>query len=172
MVVTSKKRRAARRNIKKAQAKWRGMTARQHSLTQPQGRGRKRPGTGGGGKFYRIEVRPKGEFVSYRIQDVGKRGHLERLAGRRSSGSWDTVSWLIGKSDAHVTRDGQLVIDSPGARTALKQIRGPIKHLKGDIFGAKPRKNVPESAKPTAAQRRAQKANIKKAQAARRKKRQ
>jgi hypothetical protein len=39
--------------------------------------------------------------------------------------------------------------------------------LKGDMFKAKPRPNVPEREKPTLAQRRARAANIKKAQAAR-----
>lgn len=169
-MATRKQTTAAKRNIKKAQAAWKGMTKRQHSLAQPQGRGRKKPGTTGKGKFYRIEVRPKREFVTFRVQDVGKKGGLERLAGRRSSGSWDTVTWLVSKEEAHVGPNGQLVIDSPRAKTALKQIRGPITHVKGDVFAAHPRKNVPESAKPTPAMRRAQKANIKKAQQARRKK--
>ena len=128
-------------------------------------RRRKNPGQGGG-KFYRIEVRPKSEFVTFRTQDVGKKGHLERLAGKRSSGSWDTITWLVSKQDAH--REGKtLVIDSLRVRTALKQIRGTITHKKGDVFSAKPRKNVSEKDKPTAAQRKAQKRNIKKAQAAR-----
>ncbi len=144
------------------------MTKRQHSLAQPEGRGRRKPGTTGKGKFYRIEVRPKGEFVTFRNQDVGKKGGLERLAGKRSSGSWDTVSWLIGKDKAHV-QNGHLMIDDPRARTVLKSIRGHIVHVKGDVFKAHPRKNVPEAMKPTPAMRRAQKANITKAQAARRK---
>lgn len=143
------------------------MSHRQRALAQPQGPGRKKPGTTGKGNFYRIEVRPKGEFTSFRIHDVGKKGGLERVAGRRSSGSWGTVSWLISKEDAHVS-NGHLVISDPKARTALKQIRGPIVHVKGDVFHAHPRKNVPEAAKPTAAMRRAQRANIKKAQQARR----
>jgi hypothetical protein len=163
-----KQRAAAKRNVKKAQAAWKGMTKRQHSLAQPEGRGRKKPGTTGKGKFYRIEVRPKGEFTSFRVQDVGKKSGLERLAGRRTSGSWDTATWLVEKTKAHVTAKGQLVIDDPKAKTALAQIRGPIVHKKGDVFAAHPRKNVPESAKPTPAMRRAQKTNIKKAQAARR----
>ncbi len=157
---------ATRKNIKKAQAKWKGMTHRQHALAQPQGRARKLPGTTGRGKFYRIEVRPKGEFISFRNQDVGRKGGLERLAGRRSSGSWDTVSWLIAKKDAKVVR-GKLTITDPNVRTALKQISGRIVHVKGDVFKAHPRRNVPEAAKPTLAMRRAQKANIKKAQRAR-----
>jgi hypothetical protein len=61
-----------------------------------------------------------------------------------------------------------LVIDNPLARTALRGIRGPIKHLKGDIFTARPRRDIPESEKPTAAQRRARAANIRKAIRARR----
>lgn len=167
-MATTKQRRAAKKNIKRAQKVWKGMTKRQHSLAQPQGRGRMKPGASGKGHFYRIMVRPKDEFVSFRVQDVGKRGGLERLAGRRSSGSWDTVSWLVSKDAARVGPNGQLKITGAKEKTALKQIRGPIMHVKGDIFRAHPARNVPESEKPTLAMRRAQRMNIKKAQAARR----
>ncbi len=129
---------------------------------------RKAPGSTGKGKFYRIELRPKGQFSSFRVQDVGKKGGLERLAGHRASGSWDTVSWLISKDKAEVV-NGHLNIAGTKDKSILKQIKGPIVHVKGDIFRAHPR-NVPEAKKPTTAMRRAQKANIKKAQAARRKK--
>ncbi len=167
-MATQKQIRAARRNIRKAGRVWRGMSKREHSLAQPQGRGRKKPGTTGRGNFYRIEVRPKGEFKTFRVQDVGRRGGLERLAGKRSSGSWDTVSWLVSKDAAHIDARGRLQIDDPRARTVLKNIRGRIVHLKGDVFRAHPRRNVPEREKPTPAQRRAQRQNIKKAQRARR----
>ena len=40
-------------------------------------------------------------------------------------------------------------------------------HVRGDLFEARPRRNVPEKDKPTPAQRRARAANVKKAQAAR-----
>lgn len=130
---------------------------------------RKAPGTGGKGKFFRIVVRPKQEFSSFRIQDVGSRGHLERLAGHRPSGSWDTVSWLVSKDDAHVG-GGRLVITNKKVKEAVeKGTSGRITHVKADVFQAHPAKNVPEKSKPTRAQRLAQKKNIKKAQAARRK---
>lgn len=158
-MATQKQKTAARKNIKKAQQKWKSMTKRQHTLAQPQGRGRKLPGTTGKGKFYRIEIRPKGEFITFRNQDVGKKGGLERLAGRRSSGSWDTVSWLVSKTGAHVDAHGHLKIDDPKMHTALKQIRGRIVHVKGDVFRAHPRRNIPESEKPTLAQRRAWRKN-------------
>lgn len=167
-MATRKQTSIARKNIKKAQAKWKSMTKRQHALAQPQGPSRKKPGTTGKGRFYRIEVRPKTEFVTFRNQDVGKKGDLQRLAGKRSSGSWDTVSWLVEKDTAHVDSKGRLVIDDPKVKESLeKGIRGPVKHLKGDIFTAYPRKNVPERAKPTAPQKRTRMANIKKAQRAR-----
>lgn len=130
---------------------------------------RKAPGTTGKGKFYRIELRPKGQFTRFRIQDVGRKGGLERLAGHRRSGSWDTVSWLISKDKAAVVK-GHLKITGVKDRSVLKQIRGPIVHVKGDVFRAHPR-NVPEAKKPTSAMRRAQRANIKKAQRARAKRR-
>lgn len=127
---------------------------------------RKAPGSTGKGNFYRINIRPKGDFTSFRMQDVGEKGGLERLAGHRASGSWDTVTWLVEKKDAHV-KNGHLIITDAKAKSVLKNISGHIYHVKGDIFRAHPRKNVPEAAKPTPAMRRSQKANLKKARKAR-----
>ena len=107
--------------------------------------GRKKPGSGGRGNYYHIEVREGDDFETFRTQDVGDPGHLQRVSGKRASGSWATVKWLVGKEDAHV-EDGKLV---------------------GDRFKSKPRQNVAERAKPTAAQQRARRQNIKKAQTAR-----
>ena len=66
---------------------------------------RAKPGARGSGGFFHIQVRPRSDFVFFRNQDVGRRGGIERVAGRRKNGSWDTQKWLIGKSEAH--RDGQ-----------------------------------------------------------------
>jgi hypothetical protein len=65
--------------------------------------------------------------------------------------------------------DGKLVGDTQEARDLLKRLRSKPVHIRGDRFKAKPRRNVPERSKPTAAQTRARKKNIKKAQAAREK---
>src|SRR3989339_274055 len=112
-MATKKQIEASKKNIKKAQEKWKSMTHRQHALVQPQGRARKKPGSIGEGNFFRITIRPKGEFVSYKNHDIG---------------------------------------------------------IKGDIFEAKPKKNVPEKNKPTTLMKKAQRENIKKAQNARWKK--
>lgn len=131
-----------------------------------QARSRARPGTGGSGRYYRVEVRPKGGFEIFRYQDVGRPGHVKRLAGKRPSGTWADAAWLISKTDAHV-RNGVLVADTPGARKVLKNI-GPARLVSGSLFRGHPRKNVPEGAKSTPAQRRARAQNIRKARAARR----
>ena len=164
-MISKKQEKAARKNIKKAWEKWQGMTNRQHALFQPEGRKRAKPGTTGKGEYYRIVVRPKEEFVTFRIQDVGKPGMIQRLAGKKSSGSWDDQTWLISKSIAHLEGD-TLVADSSDAREILDMI-GPVIHLKGDIFQVHPRKNIPESEKPTKAQKQARMENIQKAQEAR-----
>ncbi|HET6846315.1 MAG TPA: hypothetical protein VFH29_05735 [Anaerolineales bacterium] len=130
-------------------------------------RSRARPGAGGG-KYFRIEVRPKSDFVFFRTQDVGRKGHIQRVAGRRKSGSWATVTWLIGKEDAHL-QNGRLVPDSVAARKLLEQLGSRPLHTQGDRFKASDRPNVPERSKPTGPQRRARAANIQKAQAARHK---
>lgn len=128
---------------------------------------RKKPGSTGQGDYYHVEVRPRGDFVSFRTQDVGDPGHIQRVAGKRESGSWATVKWLIDKNDAHVEGDN-LVGDTQEAKDLLKKLRSKPVHKSGDLFEAKPRRNVPERSKPTSAQRKARSQNIKKAQAAKR----
>lgn len=130
---------------------------------------RKKPGSTGKGEYYHIEVRPKSEFVSFRTQDVGRKGHIQRVAGKRSSGSWATAKWLIGKEDAHV-QGSKLIPDTKDAKEVIKQLGSQPVHVIGDRFKARPRPDVPERAKPTPAQQRARRENIKKAQAARHRK--
>jgi hypothetical protein len=130
-------------------------------------RKRAKPGARGSGRFFHIQVRPRGEFVTFRNQALGG---VERVAGRRANGSWDTQKWLIAKTDAH--RVGtRLEADTAGARKVLSTLGSVPRHLGGDRFIAKPRRDIPEREKPTRAMRRAQLANIKKAQAAVRKRR-
>ena len=61
--------------------------------------------------------------------------------------------------------------DSLAAEKVLGQLGSVPRRLEGDRFVAKPRRRIPASEKPTPAMRRAQAANIKKAQAALRKRR-
>jgi hypothetical protein len=164
--MTERQRQAAKRNIKKAQARSKSMSNGAHASSQPKGRSRKKPGTTGKGNYYHVNVRPKEKFTTFRTQDVGGPGHLQRVAGKRSSGSWSTATWLISKEDAHI-ENGTLVGDSKDAKDLLKKLGSTPTHTKGDVFEAKDRRNVPERAKPIAAQARARRQNIKKAQAAR-----
>lgn len=159
---------AAKKNIKKAQRKWKNMSSRQKALRQPQGMSRKKPGMGKQGKYYRIIIRPKSQFQSFRTHDIGRDGHTQRLAGKRSSGSWATHAWLIHKNDAYVD-NGKLKSNKEKIKKILNRLRGPITKYRGDVFKAKPRKNVPEKDKPTKKQKKARIKNITKAQKARRK---
>ena len=165
-MATEKQRQAAKKNIKKAQAKRQNMFSRENARSQPEGRGRQKPGSGGQGKYYHVEVREGDDFETFRTQDVGDEGHLQRVAGKRPSGSWTTVKWLISKEDAHV-EDDKLVGDTQEAKDLIKKLRSRPVHIRGDRFEAKSRRNVPERSKPTAAQQRARRQNIKKAQAVR-----
>ena len=132
---------------------------------KPGAKTRAKPGAKGGGRFFHIELRPSSQFVGFRVQDVGRPGGVERVAGQRANGSWDTAKWLIEKTHAHV-ENGHLVADSLEAEKMLKTLGSAPVHVGGDRFRAKPRRDIPESEKPTPAMRRAQLANIKKAQAA------
>jgi hypothetical protein len=125
---------------------------------------RAKPGTRSTGRYFHIAVRPAREFVRFRFQDVGRRGGVQRLAGQRANGTWDTQKWLIEKTDAHV-ENGRLVPVSAAARKVLASLGSNTIHVSGDRFKARPRRNIPEAEKPTPAMRRAQMKNIRKAQA-------
>ena len=129
---------------------------------------RRAGGSSGGGEYYHIEIRPGGEFETFRTQDVGKPGHIQRVAGKRSSGYWTTVKWLIGKEDAHI-QDKKLIPDTKDAQEVIEQLGSQPIHFIGDRFKARPRRDIPEADKPTPAQQKARRSNIKKAQSARKK---
>ncbi len=120
----------------------------------------------GEGNYHHAGVRPKKDFVTFRTQDVGEPRHVQRVAGKRGGGSWDTVKWLISKHDAHINHD-ELSPDTDDAKEILVQLGSRPVHVTGDIFEAKPRRDVPEREKPTPAQARARSENIKKPQATR-----
>ena len=166
-MATAKQTQAAKKNIKKAQEAWQGMSSRARARAQPEGRAREKPGATGEGEYYHVEVRPKGQFTTFRTHDVGKKGGIQRVAGKRGSGSWDDQKWLISKHDAHV-EGGKLIPDTADAQEVLEALGSEPVHVRGDRFKAKPRPNVPEKEKPTPAQKRSRAANVKKAQAARR----
>lgn len=81
---------------------------------------RAKPGSRSTGRYFHIAVRPAREFVRFRIQDVGRRGGVQRLAGQRTNGTWDTQKWLIEKTDAHIEND-QLVADTAEARKVRRE---------------------------------------------------
>lgn len=97
---------------------------------------RAEPGTTGEGEYFRIVVRPKEQFVTFRNQDVGKPGGLQRIAGQRKNGEWDTQAWLISKQDAH-TNGKELIPDSEDAQKLLADLATKPVHEKGDVFTAK-----------------------------------
>lgn len=165
-MATTKQKEAAKKNIKKAQTKWKEMSHREHARAQPEGRKRAKPGQKATGDYYHIEVRPKEQFKTFRTHDVGKPGHIQRVSGKRESGSWSTQKWLISKNDAHI-EDKKLVGDTKDAKNLLKKLGSQVTRTRGDRFQAKPRPNIPEHKKPTVAQKKARQKNIRKAQKAR-----
>ncbi|MBX9591498.1 MAG: hypothetical protein K2X43_19585 [Hyphomonadaceae bacterium] len=164
MAPATKWRRAA--PTRKAQASRRSRPSRSRAKSQPRARKSAKPGTGGGA-FFHVEVRPKTGLKTLRTHDIGDPGGIERVAGRGASGSWSTVTWLISKALAHREGD-RLVADTTDARNLLRTLGAQPRHVRGDRFTAKDRRNVPERSKPAPAPKRAERRNIKKAQAARR----
>ena len=106
------------------------------SSEKPVRKRRAKPGSIGEGDYYRIELRPSSDFTFFRNHDVGDKGHLIRVAGKRSSGSWDTVAWLVSKDDAHIEGE-TLVGDSEDAKQLIESLGSKPKHVKGDIFERK-----------------------------------
>lgn len=102
-------------------------------------RRRAKPGASGTGRFFHVQVRPNAQFVRFRVQDVGGRGGVERVAGQRANGTWDTVKWLVEKSHAHVHGE-TLVADTAEARKVLRSLGSAPVRVGGDRFRAAPRR--------------------------------
>jgi hypothetical protein len=107
--------------------------------TKSKSSGRKKPGSTGKGNYYHIELRGGEGFESFRTQDVGDPGHLQRVGGKRPGGPWATVKWLVSKEDAHV-EEGRLVGDTQEVKDLLRRLRSRPVHIRGDRFQAKPRR--------------------------------
>lgn len=125
---------------------------------------RAKPGAGGEGEFYHVEVRPSREFKTFRTQDVGRPGGIERVAGKRSNGSWATQKWLISKRLAHV-EEGRLVADSTPARDVLNDLGSAAVQVRGNRFKVSSKRNASEAEKPTPGPRGARRLNVIKAEA-------
>ena len=94
---------------------------------------RKKPGSTGKGSYYHVEVLPKTNFVTFRTQDVGDPGHIQRVAGKNENGVWKTVKWLISKGDAHV-RGEHLVPDTKDTKDLIEQLGMQPVRVSGDRF--------------------------------------
>ena len=105
-MATEKQLAAAKENVKKAQEARRRRRANGTKPKQTQSE----PRSTGQGQFYRIEVRPSDQFVTFRNQDIGDKGGIERLAGKRPGGSWDTATWLVSKE---VRLRGDWAVNNP-----------------------------------------------------------
>lgn len=135
-MATQSQRRSINPNAKKIQARPKP-ASRQRAVQPASGLKRRLPGTGGEGHYYHIEMRSKRYFRSFRTEQIGRKGHIERVLGLRPNGAWETAKWLISKKDAHI-QDGRLVPDSDKARDVLKQLGTRPVRVKGDLFKAEP----------------------------------
>ena len=153
---TTKARRKAaarRKNTARSKTAARSRTARR---AQPKAR---RRAASGRGKFFHIELRPKSDFTEFRTHDVGRKGGIERVAGRRAGGSWSTQKWLIAKNQAHIEGDS-LVGDTADARQVLSLLGSHPKRIRADRFGVEGGTQERASARPSQAPRRAGLPNI------------
>lgn len=115
--------------------------------------------------FYRIELIPRSEFVKFRTHDGGEGGRLQRIAGQRTNGKWETAAWLVLKENAHIEGKA-LIIDVPRIKAVLKKKAGNnYMRIQGDVF--KSDRADRDRSSITSTQRNARRENIKKAQAAR-----
>src|SRR6188768_1559966 len=106
------------------------ITLEDNMANKRQSHRRAKPGSRSTGRYFHIEVRPAREFVRFRVQDVGQRGGVQRLAGQRGNGTWDTQKWLIEKTDAHIEND-QLVADTAEVRKVLASLDATPIHVAG-----------------------------------------
>ena len=126
-----------RHHSKQAQQTGREMTPQELEMAQAQDRPYAEPAPRLEGDCFRIVVRPEGEFSALRYHDVGEKGHAQRIAGKRSDGTWDTQAWLIHKEEAHIEGD-ILVGDTADARMVLQALGSVPRHVEATTLKPRP----------------------------------
>lgn len=91
---------------------------------------------------YRITVRPKNQYTTFRTQEIVP--GLKRIAGRRFNGTWVTVTWLVSKDCARLDERECLIISNRKIHVLMDHIKSPIKPVDGDVFKAEPVLHAPE----------------------------
>lgn len=65
------------------------------------------------GQQLRIRVRPPRLYSVFRVHDVGKKGRLQRVAGKRkTTGEWETQSWRLNLSHYKSVTDALVDLNS------------------------------------------------------------
>jgi hypothetical protein len=90
------------------------------------------PQTPGESNYYRIIVRPKDLFSTFRTQEIGAPGNLQRLTGKRGE-AWITQAWLVSKRAAHI-EGRRLIADSKDVGDFIKQLGIQPILRRGDVF--------------------------------------
>jgi hypothetical protein len=119
------------RSKAKTKTRLRAKTPKTKSPTKSAARRRKPVASPRG--FFHIEVQPREAFMEFKTQAIGRDGGIERVAGKRAGGSWSTQEWLIAKDQAHVER-GLLIGDTVDARRVLTMLGVEPRHIKADRF--------------------------------------
>lgn len=78
---------------------------------------------------------------------------IERVAGKRAGGSWNSREWLIAKDQAHVER-GMLIGDTVDARRVLTVLGKEPRRIKADRFTIHGPSGMPADARPSLVRRR------------------
>ncbi len=67
--------------------------------------------------YYRIKVRPKNQFSTFRIEHLTENDSIQ-ITGKLADGSWGTQQWLINKGDVRL-ENGILVADDDRIQDAI-----------------------------------------------------
>jgi hypothetical protein len=146
-MVTPTQKSASKKNLKRAQPVWQGMSFHKHAMSGSVVSKRAATGITSHDEYYRIIVRPKEQFTIFRTQDIGKPGALQRLAGKCSGGTWATQAWLVNKGSAHV-EGKKLVADNKDVQDLIRQLGSQPVLEKDDIFSTKSSSTIIRTNKP------------------------
>ncbi len=87
----------------------------------------------GQGEYFRIIIRPSSDFIKLRMEASADADVIQQINGKRADGRWNTQSWLIHKSAAHLEAD-KLVADNQHAKKLLQALDHKMVLIEKDTF--------------------------------------
>lgn len=85
------------------------------------------------GEYFRIIVRPRKKFLTFKSEPISSDGMLQQIHGQLPDKRWSTYAWLVNKQGAKA-QEKTLVATTTSVTHLFRALNKKIIHVKDDTY--------------------------------------